>query len=177
MTAVYPKAYVAFLHEFHTTRDYFECHEILEEFWKEDPPHQRKKYWVGLIQLAVALYHQRRGNGKGAKRLISNSLHILDSDRNTLTELGLDEEAFLLLLRTLKKKIDEDMPYESVMLPIRDETLLSLCQEMAQKEGLTFGQESNLSHTFLIEKHRLRDRTDVLLEREKQMERKKSRGI
>ncbi len=69
------------------------------------------------------------------------------------------------------------MPYESVMLPIRDETLLSLCQEMAEKEGLTFGQESNLSHTFLIEKHRLRDRTDVLLEREKQMERKKSRGI
>lgn len=127
--------------------------------------------------LAVALYHQRRGNGKGAKRLISNSLHILDSDRNVLTELGLDEEAFLLLLRTLKKKIDEDTPYESVMLPIRDETLLSLCQEMAEKEGLTFGQESNLSHTFIIEKHRLRDRTDVLLEREKQMERKKSRGI
>ncbi len=82
---MYPKAYVAFLHEFHTTRDYFECHEILEEFWKEDPPDQRKKYWVGLIQLAVALYHQRRGNGKGAKRLISNSLHILDSDRNVLT--------------------------------------------------------------------------------------------
>ena len=63
------------------------------------------------------------------------------------------------------------------MLPIRDETLLSLCQEMAEKEGLTFGQESNLSHTFIIEKHRLRDRTDVLLEREKQMERKKQRHI
>ncbi|CAM5255325.1 hypothetical protein [Bacillus safensis FO-36b] [Bacillus safensis subsp. safensis] len=82
-----------------------------------------------------------------------------------------------MLLRTLKKKMDEDMPYESVMLPIKDEALLSLCQEMAQKEGLLFGQESNLSHTFLIEKHRLRDRTEVLLERKKQIERKKSRGL
>ncbi|BBP90432.1 hypothetical protein BsIDN1_40500 [Bacillus safensis] len=142
-------------------------------------PKQRKDYWVGLIQLAVALYHQRRGNGKGAKRLISNSLHLLEANRSVLSNLGLDDEAFLMLLRTLKKKMDEDMPYESVMLPIKDEALLSLCQEMAQKkEGLLFGQESNLSHTFLIEKHRLRDRTEVLLERKKQIERKKkSRGL
>ncbi|EDW21215.1 DUF309 domain-containing protein [Bacillus pumilus] len=174
---MYPEAYVAFLHEFHTTRDYFECHEILEEYWKEDPPEQRKEYWVGFIQLAVALYHQRRGNGKGAKRLISNSLHLLEANRPVLSNLGLDDEAFLKLLRTLKKKMAEDMSYESVMLPIKDEALLSLCQEMAQKDGLTFGQESNLSHTFLIEKHRLRDRTDVLLERKKQIERKKSRGL
>ncbi|MEI4790496.1 DUF309 domain-containing protein [Bacillus sp. FJAT-53060] len=174
---MYPEAYLTFLHEFHTTRDYFECHEILEEYWKEYPPEQRKEYWVGLIQLAVALYHQRRGNRKGAKRLISNSLHLLESNRSVLSNLGFDDEAFLLLLRTLKKKMDEDMPYESVMLPIKDQVLLSLCKEMAQKEGLTFGQESNLSHTFLIEKHRLRDRTDVLREREKQIKRKKSRGI
>lgn len=82
-----------------------------------------------------------------------------------------------MLLRTLKKKMDEDMPYESVMLPIKDEALLSLCQEMAQKEGLLFGQESNLSHTFLIEKHRLRDRTEVLLERKSRLNVKKQRTV
>ncbi|MDM5298589.1 DUF309 domain-containing protein [Bacillus pumilus] len=174
---MYPESYLSFLHEFHTTRDYFECHEILEEYWKEEPPERRKEYWVGLIQLAVALYHQRRGNTNGAKRLISNSLHLLEANRNVLSTLGLDDEAFMLLLRTLKKKMELDMPYESVMLPIKDEALLSQCIEMAEKEGLTFGEESNLSHTFLIEKHRLRDRTDVLLERERQLERKKSRGI
>ncbi|MFS0656405.1 DUF309 domain-containing protein [Bacillus sp. 179-C3.3 HS] len=173
---MYPKSYLAFLHEFHTTRDYFECHEILEEYWKEDPPGQRKAYWVGFIQLAVALYHQRRGNHQGAKRLISNSLRLLETDRTILSKLGLDDQAFIQLLRTLKKKMIEDMPYESVMLPINDQALLSQCIEMAQKEGLTFGKESNLDHTFLLEKHRLRDRTDVLLERERQIERKKSRG-
>ncbi|WP_353855368.1 DUF309 domain-containing protein [Bacillus sp. Bos-x628] len=174
---MYAEPYLAFLHEFHTTRDYFECHETLEEYWKEDPPEHRKEYWVGLIQLAVALYHQRRGNVKGAKRLISNSLHLLSTERKALVNLGLDDEAFILLLRTLKKKMDAEMPYESVMLPIKDEALLSLCRQMAEKEGLPFGQESNLSHTFLIEKHRLRDRSDVILERKRQLKRKKSRGI
>ncbi len=67
MTAVYPEAYVAFLHEFHTTRDYFECHEILEEYWKEDPPEQRKEYWVGLIQLAV-LVSSKTGKWKRSKK-------------------------------------------------------------------------------------------------------------
>lgn len=47
MTAVYPEAYVAFLHEFHTTRDYFECHEILEEYWKEDPLSSAKNIGSG----------------------------------------------------------------------------------------------------------------------------------
>lgn len=101
---------------------------------EKDLPEQRKEYWVGFIQLAVALYHQRRGNGKGAKRLMSNSLHLLEANRSVLSNLGLDDEAFLKLLRMLKKKMAEDMPYESVMLPIKDEALLSLCQEMAQKK-------------------------------------------
>ncbi|MCD2486520.1 DUF309 domain-containing protein, partial [Staphylococcus aureus] len=51
---MYPKAYIDYLVEFHATRDYFECHEILEEYWKEDPPKKRKRYWVGFIELAVA---------------------------------------------------------------------------------------------------------------------------
>ncbi len=64
---MYPKAYIDYLVEFHATRDYFECHEILEEYWKEDPPKKRKRYWVGFIQLAVALYHHRRQNTAGQK--------------------------------------------------------------------------------------------------------------
>lgn len=51
---MYPEAYVAFLHEFHTTRDYFECHEILEEYWKEDPPEQAAKN-IGLASFSLPL--------------------------------------------------------------------------------------------------------------------------
>ncbi|MCY8818850.1 DUF309 domain-containing protein, partial [Bacillus atrophaeus] len=39
------------------------------------------------------------------------------------------------------------------------------------------GQPSVLTDTYLVNKHRLRDRTDVILEREQEIERrKKSRG-
>ncbi|MGE6629475.1 DUF309 domain-containing protein [Bacillus sp. NPDC077027] len=174
---MYPDSYLAFLHEFHTTRDYFECHEILEEYWKEDPPSERKEYWVGFIQLAVALYHQRRGNFRGAKRLISNSLHILAREATVITKLGLDFDKLILLIRALKKKIEAETPYESVLLPINDSSLLTLCHTAAARAGLVFGQNSDLSNTFLLEKHRLRDRSDVLLERQKQIERKQSRDV
>lgn len=52
---LYPKAYIDYLVYFHGLRDYFECHEVLEEHWKKDDKAERKKYWVGLIQIAVAL--------------------------------------------------------------------------------------------------------------------------
>ena len=33
----YPEAFISYLIEFHATRDYFECHELLEEYWKAHP--------------------------------------------------------------------------------------------------------------------------------------------
>lgn len=32
---MYPEAYIEYLAEFHGSRDYFECHELLEEHWKK----------------------------------------------------------------------------------------------------------------------------------------------
>lgn len=32
---LYPTAYIKYLFHFHTDRDYFECHELLEEHWKQ----------------------------------------------------------------------------------------------------------------------------------------------
>ncbi|PAD68333.1 hypothetical protein CHH83_14265, partial [Bacillus sp. 7586-K] len=34
---MYDQEYIDFLVHFHCDRDYFECHEILEEHWKKDP--------------------------------------------------------------------------------------------------------------------------------------------
>ena len=33
----YPEAYTDYLCYFHGARDYFECHEVMEEYWKEHP--------------------------------------------------------------------------------------------------------------------------------------------
>ncbi|KXZ21962.1 hypothetical protein AXI59_11960 [Bacillus nakamurai] len=174
---MYPKAYIGFLAEFHATRDYFECHELLEEYWKESPPKERNMYWVGLIQLAVALYHQRRQNQTGAKRLIASSLRILRSEEQAVRSLGLSYPRLIELIESLSDDIEAGSPYKSVMLPIIDENLKEACLAECRRKGYTWGQNSILTDTFLINKHRLRDRTDVIMERNREIERrKKNRG-
>ncbi|KAF1679780.1 DUF309 domain-containing protein [Bacillus mexicanus] len=174
---MYPNAYINYLVEFHATRDYFECHEILEEYWKEDPPDKRKIYWVGFIQLAVALYHHRRKNTAGAKKLMANSIRILHAEKQAVESLGLDHSRLLELMRLVYEQIEAGSFYQSIMLPIKDAKLEEACRIECKKKEYTWGQPSTLTDAFLIDKHRLRDRTDVLLEREKEIERrKKSRG-
>jgi pimeloyl-ACP methyl ester carboxylesterase len=44
----------------------FEAHEVWEEAWRPLPPGAERRSLQGLIQLAVALEHRRRGNPRGA---------------------------------------------------------------------------------------------------------------
>lgn len=58
---IYSESYIDYLIHFQATRDYFECHEIMEEYWLEN---DRDKKWLTLIQLAVAVYHERQKTGR-----------------------------------------------------------------------------------------------------------------
>ena len=86
---VYPEAYIEFLMYFHGNRDYFECHEVLEEYWKEVDPGNRSSHWVGLIQVAVGFYHYRRGNLAGALRTFHKAIKNIESNHNELIRLGI----------------------------------------------------------------------------------------
>ena len=46
---------------------FFECHEVLEELWREERG-VRRVFFNGLIHGAVAIYQHRRGNPLGAGR-------------------------------------------------------------------------------------------------------------
>ncbi len=48
--------------------DYYESHEVWEELWTEYRGEARK-FYQGLIQAAVALYHFGNGNIRGARKL------------------------------------------------------------------------------------------------------------
>ncbi|MFH5184645.1 DUF309 domain-containing protein [Paenibacillus sp. TAB 01] len=85
---LYPKAYIDYLMYFHAERDFFECHEVMEEYWKEHPEDPLSSNYVGLIQIAVSMYHHRRGNLKGAVKMLMQALHNL-TDAGML-RLGLD---------------------------------------------------------------------------------------
>jgi uncharacterized protein len=55
------------------SRKFFEAHEIWEEIWllEIDP---EKTFLQGLIQLAAAYHHYRRGNPRGTESLLASGI-------------------------------------------------------------------------------------------------------
>jgi uncharacterized protein len=160
----YPEAYLRYLEDFHITRDYFECHETLEEYWKENPDSPYRITWVGLIQVAVALYHERRGNRPGALKMLSSAVKRLEPE--ALHELGVDAERFSAMLhhRLAHLRSDSTAPYEDLNIPVQDAALLPYIRNEAQAHP----------DPYLINKHTMRDRSDVIAARA--MELKRRRG-
>jgi uncharacterized protein len=58
--------------------NYFEAHEVWEDLWRETEGPLRK-FYQGLIQAAVGLYHLRRENATGARQQLAKSLRNLDA--------------------------------------------------------------------------------------------------
>ncbi|QNK55256.1 MULTISPECIES: DUF309 domain-containing protein [Paenibacillus] len=161
----YPVSYIAYLVHFHATRDYFECHELLEEYWKEHPGDGLADLWVGLIQLAVGQYHERRGNFRGAGSLYRKSLSKLE--RVDVEAAGL---ARADLLRKLEERADaagaeNAEGYRDINLVVQDEKLKSLCLEECARLGVIWGTESTMVDESIIHRHKLRDRSGVIAAR------------
>ncbi|WP_202077326.1 DUF309 domain-containing protein [Caldalkalibacillus salinus] len=70
----YHYLYLLFLYHFNITRDYYECHDVLEELWFET---QRDRFYQGLLQVAVGLYHFRWHNPQGAILLLEGAVEKL----------------------------------------------------------------------------------------------------
>lgn len=66
-TPVYDPRYLAGI-VFFNRRDYFEAHEVWEDLWADTPGSDRR-FYQGLIQAAVALYHLGNGNLRGTRKL------------------------------------------------------------------------------------------------------------
>ncbi|SIQ43015.1 MULTISPECIES: DUF309 domain-containing protein [unclassified Paenibacillus] len=173
----YPDAYIRYLAEFHGTRDYFECHEILEEYWKEHPGDEQAQLWHGLIQIAVGQYHLRRGNREGARKMLRSAWQRLSPP--LLEQAGLDggllrrqlDEAASLLER------GEGIPYSCWTLPIRDRELAAACRERCAAEGLDWCGDI-VAGDELVHRHLTRDRSEVVQAREQslRLKREAARG-
>ena len=66
--------FVNFIVYFNENQDYFECHEVLEEYWKSLPDGGKEHPLTAYILLATGMYHWRRGNPTGAIRTINKAL-------------------------------------------------------------------------------------------------------
>lgn len=171
----YPEAYTDYLLYFHAHRDYFECHEVMEEFWKEHPGDVRSKTYVALIQIAVGMYHIRRGNRTGAVKMLQSAGR--NAQAEDVRSLGLDAEKLQELIFQTWTSIEQDgYRYEDINLPITDPELTAWCLHECARKGLTWQTASTMENELLIQKHTRRDRSDVIEERARQQQIRKEKG-
>jgi predicted metal-dependent hydrolase len=64
--------------ELFNRRQFFECHEVLEEIWTPERG-PRRLFLQSLIHFAVAFYHDQRGNPVGATRQLRKGLRKLEA--------------------------------------------------------------------------------------------------
>jgi predicted metal-dependent hydrolase len=92
----YPEKYLEGIRLFNE-QEFFECHEVLEELWSETLG-EEKKFYQGLIQAAVALFHFGNENLGGARKLYESSR--LNLERYGLFYQGLDLQKFHADMKT-----------------------------------------------------------------------------
>jgi predicted metal-dependent hydrolase len=76
-------------------REFFEAHEVWEEVWLVEAEPE-KTFLQGIIQIAAAFHHYRRGNRDGAETLLAAGIVKISrfpSDHRGLAILDLREEA------------------------------------------------------------------------------------
>lgn len=72
-------------------REFFDAHEIWEDLW-HDTAGPDRRFYQGLIQAAVAVYHAGNGNGRGARRLFHSGRKYMSAFPSH--HLGLDIPEF-----------------------------------------------------------------------------------
>jgi len=170
----FPAPYIDYLFHFHGDRDYFECHEVLEEHWKKNGM-KRDSIWVGLIQIAVGFYHYRRGNVNGAVKMMDKALRLLTYKQDEVQLLGIHHQQLIKKLKNSKLKMKGNLPFIDINLPIYHKELKYICLEQCNRFGYEWGSLHDEVPYAIINKHKLRDRSSVIAEREIALAEKKKR--
>lgn len=125
----YEGLYVEFIYYFNVERDYFECHEVMEELWLEEG---RSPVFQGLLQIAVGLYHYRNGNVSGSIKLFSQGINKLQDQPEVLygIRLGKLVEDARLYVRRLERLAQEPFPFYDLDIEIADPALGQLVEEL-----------------------------------------------
>lgn len=144
---VHQTLYQKFLYEFHTTRDYFECHELLEELWKKTAEKSLNKIHpiVVLLQLSVSCYHWRRKNNAGAKKLLKCAITKFDALHGAFEPYGIDEEKLFTLIQKILIEIDNNSTYKDFNLPLTNRACIHFNDD--------FFQPSDMDNLALIHRH------------------------
>ncbi len=118
----YEPLYLAYLVYFNRDRDYFECHEVLEELWLAQ---ERDPLYKALLQVAVGLYHFRNGNVRGATIMMDRAHGALRTYPDEI--LGIDLAKLVreagIYAEQLNAYAAHPFPYYDLTIDIMDPAL------------------------------------------------------
>lgn len=122
---------VHFLVLFNVDRDYYECHDVMEELWLEEG---RRPFWQGLLQAAVGLHHWQNDNFSGAIKLFRGAEEKLAPYGER--EAGLDLAKLKADIRTAIGRLSGDTeaarpPFECFDIVITDASLAAEAAALA----------------------------------------------
>ncbi|UUZ79958.1 DUF309 domain-containing protein [Paenibacillus sp. P26] len=136
----YDRLYVQFIYYFNVARDYFECHEVMEELWLEEG---RDPLYQGLLQVAVGLYHYQNGNPNGSVKLFTAALEKLNGFGDV--ELGIDlkrlREDSAVYLEKLMKLDQESFAFYDLDIRVLDPALSEAVEELRLHPPEEHGEE------------------------------------
>lgn len=166
------------LHHFYNMliieQDYFECHEIMEDAWKMKDNFTKFDKEVFLVLVATAEYHYRRGNTVGAKRSYIRALNLYQAHSFNLNSIGLKESFIDLIIQRID---DIDVtPFKPLLYPITDTVFNALFEASDFDSSAKFDKYLKSIHVTdikTVDRHRLRDRSDVIEDRLQALNRKK----
>ncbi|MDP5274561.1 DUF309 domain-containing protein [Chengkuizengella axinellae] len=131
--SIYDSLYVEYVYYFNIDRDYFECHEVLEELWLNEG---RSPIYQGLLQVAVALHHFSNNNITGGVKLFTLALEKLEANRNLADDLGIDLDKLIydstVYLNKLKRYKDHPFPFYDLDIRIIDAVLAEEVNDLIQ---------------------------------------------
>ena len=69
---------------------FFDAHEALEDVWRESPSAE-KKFFQGLVQVAVAFHHHSTGNLVGMRSVLKRAMGNLEKCPANFHEVDVDQ--------------------------------------------------------------------------------------
>ena len=169
MKPLHNPLFIKFIVYFNENQDFFECHEVLEEYWKSIPNVTKDHPLTGYILLSTGMYHWRRGNTIGALRTLKKAIERMTKLVEAYPEFsdGINFDELCGNVNQSIKHIEAGQAFLPFQIEITSSIILSLTLEIAPSmKLLPFGSDS------IIHKHIMRDRSDIIRERN---EKKKGR--
>lgn len=123
--------FVNFIVYFNNNQDFFECHEVLEDYWKAQPQFSKAHPLTAYILLAVGLYHWRRKNLVGAVKLLTKATHRMAPFLNgssPFTE-GIDFPTLYQQCKESMHAVERGEAFQSFTIQITSPSLQALYEE------------------------------------------------